>query len=47
LLEPPAGGDLLAKAMATGEIDPRMAPFAVDRKRRGKLIAEGAIVVSH
>jgi len=43
----PAGGDLLAKAMATGEIDPRMAPFAVDRKRRGKLIAEGAIVVSH
>ena len=43
----PAGGDLLAKAIATGEIDPRMAPFAVDRKRRGKLIAEGAIVVSH
>jgi len=32
---------------ATGEIDPRMAPFAVDRKHRGKLIDEGAIVVSH
>lgn len=43
----PAGGDLLAKAIATGEIDPRMAPFAVDRKRRSKLISEGAIVVSH
>ena len=43
----PAGGDLLAKAIANGEIDARMAPFAVDRQRRGKLIAEGAIVVSH
>jgi sarcosine oxidase, subunit beta len=42
----PAAGDLLAKAILTGEIDPRMAPFAVDRKRRGRLIAEGAIVVS-
>ena len=42
----PAAGDLLSKAIVTGEIDPRMAPFAVDRKRRGKLIAEGAIVVS-
>ena len=43
----PAGGDLLAKAIVSGEIDSRIAPFAVDRKRRGKLIAEGAIVVSH
>jgi len=43
----PGGGDLLAKAIVTGEIDTRMAPFAVDRKRRGKLIQEGAIVVSH
>jgi sarcosine oxidase subunit beta len=43
----PGGGDLLAKAIVTGEIDTRMAPFAVDRKRRGKLIREGAIVVSH
>ena len=43
----PGGGDLLAKAIVTGEIDERMAPFAVDRKRRGQLIKEGAIVVSH
>ncbi len=42
----PAAGDLLSKAILTGEIDARMAPFAVDRKRRGRLIAEGAIVVS-
>jgi len=42
----PAAGDLLSKAIVTGEIDDRMAPFAVDRKRRNKLIAEGAIVVS-
>jgi heterotetrameric sarcosine oxidase beta subunit len=42
----PAGGDLLAKAIVTGQIDDRMAPFAVDRKRRGKLIQEGAIVVT-
>lgn len=39
-------GDLLAKAILTGEIDSRMAPFAVDRKRRGTLIKEGAIVIS-
>jgi sarcosine oxidase subunit beta len=43
----PGGGDLLAKAIVTGQIDERMAPFAVDRKRRGKLIQESAIVVSH
>jgi sarcosine oxidase subunit beta len=43
----PGGGDLVAKAIVSGEIDERMAPFAVDRKRRGKLIKEGAIVVSH
>jgi sarcosine oxidase subunit beta len=42
----PGGGDLLAKAIVTGEIDERMAPFAVDRKRRGKPIREGAIVVT-
>ena len=29
--------------IATGEIVARMAPFAVDRKRRGQLIEEGAI----
>ncbi len=43
----PAAGDLLAKAIMTGEIDERMAPFAVDRKQRGKLIQENAIVVTH
>jgi sarcosine oxidase subunit beta len=42
----PAAGDLLSKAIVTGEIDDRMAPFAVDRKRRNRLIQEGAIVVS-
>jgi len=42
----PAAGELLAKAIMTGAIDDRMAPFAVDRKRRGQLIREGAIVVS-
>src|SRR5579885_2008763 len=38
----PAAGLLLAEAIATGRIDDRMAPFAVDRKRRGKLIREAA-----
>ena len=38
-------GDLLAKAIVTGEIDSRMAPFAVDRKRHGKLIEEGGLVI--
>jgi len=42
----PAAGELLATAIATGRIDDRMAPFAVDRKRRGRLIREAAIVVS-
>ncbi len=41
----PAAGDLLAKAIVTGTIDDRMAPFAVDRRRRNRLIAEGAIVL--
>ena len=37
------GGETIepANAIATGEIELRIAPFAVDRKRRGKLIAEG------
>ena len=42
----PAAGALLAEAIAAGRIDDRMAPFAVDRKRRGCLIREAAIVVS-
>lgn len=40
----PAAGDMLAQAIATGTIDPRMAPFAVDRFRRGALIAESSTV---
>ena len=43
----PGAGDLLAKAIATGAIDDRMAPFAIDRKRQGKVIRESAIVVTH
>ncbi len=41
----PAGGEFLAKAIATGEIDDRMAPFAVDRQRRGKGIVEKSLVI--
>ena len=42
----PAAGALLAEAIAAGRVDARMAPFAVDRKRQGRLIREAAIVVS-
>ncbi len=41
----PAGGALLAKAIATGEIDDRMRPFAVDRSRRGAAITERSLVM--
>jgi len=40
----PASGDLLAKAMVTGVVDDRMAPFAVDRQRRGMGILEESTV---
>ena len=40
----PAAGDMLARAIATGSTDDRMAPFAVDRFRRGALIVEGSTV---
>jgi len=40
----PAAGDMLAQAIVTGRTDERMAPFAVDRFRRGALIAEGSTV---
>jgi sarcosine oxidase subunit beta len=40
----PASGDLLAKAIVTGEIDDRMAPFAVDRRRRNRPIVEESTV---
>jgi len=39
----PASGDLLAKAIVTGEVDARMAPFAVDRQRQGRSVKEQAI----
>ena len=40
----PAAGQLLAKAMLTGEIDARIRPFAVDRFRRGALVQESSTV---
>jgi sarcosine oxidase subunit beta len=40
----PASGDLLAKAIVTGQVDDRMAPFAVDRRRRNKTILEESTV---
>lgn len=42
----PGAGLLLAKAIATGEIDPRMKPFAVDRFERGRPIVESGIVLA-
>jgi sarcosine oxidase subunit beta len=42
----PAAGDLLAAAMLSGQVDPRIAPFAVDRFRRNRPVAEGAIVLA-
>ena len=40
----PAAGSLLAKAIVAGETDPILAPFAVDRFRRGAAIVEGSTV---
>lgn len=42
----PGGGDLMAEAIATGRIDDRIAPFAIDRFRRGRPVKESAVVVS-
>jgi sarcosine oxidase subunit beta len=42
----PGAGLLLARAIAKGEIDDRMRPFAVDRFRRGRPIAEAGIVLA-
>jgi len=41
----PAAGKLLAQAIATGRIDTRLAPFALDRFDRGSAIKEAAIVL--
>jgi len=40
----PAAGQLLAKAIVTGEIDERIRPFAADRFRRGALVQESSTV---
>ena len=42
----PGAGDLMGKAIATGQIDDRMAPFAVDRFDRGKPVRELGIVLA-
>jgi sarcosine oxidase subunit beta len=42
----PGAGKLLAKAIAKGEIDDRMRPFAVDRFDRGMPIHETAVVLA-
>jgi sarcosine oxidase subunit beta len=42
----PGAGALLAKAIAKGDIDERMKPFALDRFDRGKPIAEAAVVLA-
>lgn len=42
----PGAGALLAKAIATGEVDSRMKPFALDRFDRGQPIQEGGIVLA-
>lgn len=42
----PGAGLLLAKAIATGELDRRMQPFAVDRFDRGRPVAEAGIVLA-
>jgi sarcosine oxidase subunit beta len=42
----PGAGLLLAKAIAKGDIDRRMRPFAVDRFERGMPVAESGIVLA-
>jgi sarcosine oxidase subunit beta len=42
----PGAGSLMAKAIATGTIDERMRPFAVDRFDRGKPVPDAAIVLA-
>ena len=41
----PGAAELLAKYIATGEIDHRMAPFGIERTRTGRWIQEGSLVV--
>lgn len=42
----PGAGDLMGKAIATGQIDDRMTPFAVDRFDRDKPVRELGIVLA-
>ncbi|QJU55676.1 FAD-binding oxidoreductase [Herbiconiux sp. KACC 21604] len=41
----PAAGELLAAYIDTGRVDPRLAPFGIERVREGRWIAEGSLVV--
>ncbi|MBO1900970.1 FAD-dependent oxidoreductase [Leucobacter weissii] len=41
----PAAGQLLAEYIATGETDPRLRPFGIERTRSGEWIREGSLVV--
>ncbi|MEI4262608.1 NAD(P)/FAD-dependent oxidoreductase [Roseovarius sp. D0-M9] len=43
----PGAADLMSKAIATGEIDSRMAAFSVDRFRRGKPCLEASAVIDN
>jgi sarcosine oxidase subunit beta len=43
----PGAGLLLAKAIATGKIDDRLTPFAVDRFDRGAPVFDSAIVLGN
>ncbi|MFX0543334.1 NAD(P)/FAD-dependent oxidoreductase [Roseovarius sp. S4756] len=43
----PGAADLMAKAIATGDIDSRMAAFSVDRFRRGKPCMEASAVIDN
>jgi sarcosine oxidase subunit beta len=43
----PAAGELLAKAIAKGEIDQRIRPFSVDRFERNQPVVEPGIVLKH
>lgn len=41
----PAAAQLLAHYIVTGDVDPRMAPFGIERTRTGRWIREGSLVV--
>ncbi|NNJ16972.1 FAD-dependent oxidoreductase [Pseudomonas putida CSV86] len=43
----PAAGELLAKAIVSGQVDERMRPFAVDRFELNRPVVEPGIVLSH